>query len=87
MPKPTKKSLSKKRTSKSSNKQDEVLKMLHRKAGVSIADIAQKTGWQPHTVRGFLSGVVRKKLALPLATDIGKDGKRRYRLPTRGASA
>ncbi|MEM9591504.1 MAG: DUF3489 domain-containing protein [Pseudomonadota bacterium] len=87
MPKPTKKSLSRKRTSKPSNKQDDVLKMLHRKAGASIADIAQKTGWQPHTVRGFLSGVVRKKLSLPLNADIGKDGKRRYRLQTKGASA
>lgn len=87
MSKPKKKSLSKKRTSKPSNKQDDVLKMLHRKAGVSIADIAQKTGWQPHTVRGFLSGVVGKKLSLPLTADIGKDGTRRYRLQTKDASA
>jgi hypothetical protein len=53
--------------------------MLRRSSGVSIDDIASKTAWQPHSVRGFLSGVVRKKLKLQLISELGKDGVRRYR--------
>jgi hypothetical protein len=39
----------------------------------------QATGWQQHSVRGFLSGVVRKKLKLKLAS-IKADGNRVYRI-------
>jgi hypothetical protein len=39
----------------------------------------QQTGWQPHSVRGFLAGVIRKKLKLTLhSTKI--DGQRVYRI-------
>jgi hypothetical protein len=60
------------------SKQNFVLQMLRRQSGVSIDDIASKTDWQPHSVRGFLSGVVRKKLNLRLVSEAGKDGVRRY---------
>jgi hypothetical protein len=54
--------------------------MLRRQSGVSIDNIIAKTGWQPHSVRGFFSGLVRKKLKLPLVSDVGKDGVRRYHI-------
>ena len=60
-------------------KQNLVLQMLRRPSGVSIDDIVSKTAWQPHSVRSFLSGVVRKKLKLQLISELGKDGVRRYR--------
>jgi hypothetical protein len=61
-------------------KQALVIQMLRRQSGVSIEDIIAKTGWQPHSVRGFFSGLVRKKLKLPLVSDVGKDGVRRYHI-------
>ena len=54
--------------------------MLRRKRGVTIDDIAEKTGWQSHSVRGFCSGLVKKKLGLPLVSELGNDGVRRYRI-------
>ena len=64
----------------SQSKQDVVIQMLRRKSGVTIEDIIAKTGWQPHSVRGFFSGLVKKKLKLPLASDVGKNGVRRYHI-------
>lgn len=61
-------------------KSDLVLKRLAKKGGISIASIMEATGWQAHSVRGFLSAVVRKKHGLTLLSDVGKDGVRRYRV-------
>jgi hypothetical protein len=64
-----------------------VLKKLHSARGVTIAQIAEITGWQTHSVRGFLSGVVKKKLGLDLVNQVGKDGVRRYRVAEGGDHA
>ena len=72
---------SKKRLTKTpTTKQAAVIKLLRRKSGATLADITAKTGWQPHTARGFLSGTVRKKLGLPLEVELKGDGARRYLL-------
>ena len=68
------------RPARAGSKQDLVIQMLRRQSGVTIEYIITKTGWQPHSVRGFLSGVVRKKLKLSLVSEIRKDGVRRYRI-------
>lgn len=57
-----------------------ILKKLRTAKGVSIDMLIAETGWQAHSVRGFLSAVVKKKLALDLVSESGKDGVRRYRI-------
>ena len=57
-----------------------VLKLLRRAKGASLAELTAATGWQAHSVRGHLSGVVRGKLGLVLMSETGRDGVRRYRI-------
>jgi hypothetical protein len=73
------KKLSSNKPSRADSKQAQVLAMLRRKQGTTIAAVMQATGWQPHSVRGFLAGVVRKKLGLTLVSE--KTGEERvYRI-------
>lgn len=57
-----------------------MLKRLRLSKGATITMLMETTGWQAHSVRGFLSAVVRKKLGLALVSEVGKNGTRRYRI-------
>jgi uncharacterized protein DUF3489 len=58
-------------------KQSQLLAMLRSPAGGTIAQMTALTGWQPHTVRGTISGVLRKRLQLNVVLD---PGTRIYRI-------
>jgi len=56
-------------------KHDRVLSLLRTQGGTTLAAIMKVTGWQPHSVRGFLAGVVKKKLGFNLASDKTSSGR------------
>ena len=76
-------STSKPKNSDSGTKQSRVLSMLRMPAGATIAAMMAATGWQQHSVRGFLAGVVRKRLKLKL-TSKKVDGTRVYQIASGG---
>lgn len=60
------------------NKTDLVLHSLGRKTGTNVDELCRLTGWQPHSVRGFLSGTVRKKLGHEVSRHKDSKGVSRY---------
>ncbi len=61
------------------SKQSRVIAMLRTPAGTTVTGIMKTTGWQKHSVRGFLAGVVRKRLNLNLTSE-KVDGNRIYQI-------
>lgn len=61
------------------NKQAKLLELLRRPTGATIVALSEASGWQQHSVRGFLAGVVRRKLGLELVSAVEAD-QRVYRI-------
>lgn len=61
-------------------KQAKIIAMLQRPEGATISQIAEATGWQPHTVRGTFAGAFKKKLGLTLSSSKEDHGQRVYRV-------
>lgn len=55
-----------------------ILDMLKRPGGVTAKELLKVTGWQPHSLRGFLSGTVGKKMGLTVTSAKDEDGDRNY---------
>jgi hypothetical protein len=55
-----------------------ILELLKRPGGVTAKELLKATGWQPHSLRGFLSGTVGKKMGLTVTSTKGEDGERSY---------
>jgi hypothetical protein len=61
-------------------KQAQLIAMLRRKEGATIAQIVEATGWQAHSVRGALAGALKKKLGLTVTSEKVEAGERVYRI-------
>ncbi len=61
-------------------KQALLIDLLKRKKGATIDEAIAATGWQPHSVRGAISGTLKKKLGLAVTSEKPDDGPRRYRI-------
>ena len=62
------------------NKTAKVLDLLKRPGGVTAKELIKLTGWQPHSVRGFLSGTLGKKMGLTVESTKRDDGERLYKI-------
>ena len=61
-------------------KQQLCLDLLNRAEGATLEEMQAATGWQQHSVRGFLAGAVKKKLGFTLLSEKPDEGLRRYRI-------
>ncbi len=67
------------RAMREGTKQATVIALLQRRSGATIAQLCEATGWQAHTVRGTLSGALKKRLGMTLTSE-KTTGARVYRL-------
>lgn len=73
------------RACEGSTKQEYVIALLRRREGASISEMMEETGWQAHSVRGFMSGALKKKLKLTVTSKKSdKTGERRYHIAAKG---
>jgi len=57
-----------------------IIDAMRHPGGATIAQMMAGTGWQAHTVRGAISGMVKKRLGYEVITEKGADGQRAYRI-------
>jgi len=76
--KKTPKTASNDKGARQGSKTDKILDWLKGPGGTSLKDIMQATGWQAHSVRGFLSGTLGKKRGLTVVSTKTEDGDRNY---------
>ena len=66
------------------SKQAQVIDLFRRAEGATVAEVIAATGWQPHTVRGIVSGTLKKKLGLTV-TSAKEERGRVYRIAAQAA--
>jgi len=66
-------------TARHGTKTAKILDLLKRPSGATLQELMKATNWQAHSVRGFLSGTVAKKLGIPVESSLRADRERVYR--------
>jgi Protein of unknown function (DUF3489) len=69
------------RSTRKGSKQQICLDLLWRAEGATVEELRQVTGWQAHSVRGFLAGAVKRKLGMAFTSEKADGQPRRYRIP------
>jgi len=67
-------------TARKGTKTAKILALLGRADGASLQELRKATGWQAHSVRGFLSGALKKKMGLRVGSTKRDTGERAYRV-------
>jgi hypothetical protein len=78
--KPGKTAEAEKPAARQGSKTAQILELLKRPGGASLQELMAATEWQPHSVRGFISGTLGKKMGLTVESAKTEDGKRTYSL-------
>jgi hypothetical protein len=65
-------------TARDGSKAAKILDLLKRADGATLKELMKATAWQAHSVRGFLSGTIGKKMGLKVASTKTEDGERTY---------
>jgi hypothetical protein len=60
------------------SKTEMILALLKRPEGATAKELLKITGWQAHSLRGFISGTLGKKMGLTVTSTKGEDGQRTY---------
>ena len=66
------------KSAREGSKTNQVLELLRQPGGVTAKELMKATGWQAHSLRGFISGKVNKKMGLAVTSTKGEDGERSY---------
>jgi len=66
--------------SRSMSKQAVLISLMRRDDGATVAQLCEATGWQAHTVRGAISGTLKKRLGLVVTSVKPRDSERVYRV-------
>ncbi len=66
--------------SKQPTKQDRIITLLKRPKGATLAELGKASNWKEHSLRGFMSGTLKKQLKLNLVSNKDDKGTRRYRI-------
>ena len=62
------------------SKKQHLIDRLKSPKGISMPELIKQSGWQAHSVRGFISGTVKKQLHYDVVTELNSSGERIYRI-------